>query len=417
MVRLHGWAFCNRTGRSWWTKCGDKERRKHVTRVLYFAHDLDDPAIWRRHAMLAQGGAEVDLVGFRRREGPLPGPARVLGRTRDARMAQRLRAVARARLGLGRTLAKLSRPDVVLARNLETLPLGIAAARYFVGPTRPKVVYEVLDIHRMMLRDDAVGHALRAAERRWLGETDLVLVSSPAFRRAHFAQQGTSPDIHLVENRVVPDDGDFRPPEPARQRRPGEPLTLGWFGVLRCEASFDCLDKATRGMPGRFRVVLRGRPALESIPGFHQRVAANPDLTFEGEYAYPDDLMRIYDEVDLTWLVDRFDAGRNSDWLLPNRYYESGAAGVPPVGLAGTEVAREMSRRGVGLLLDDLEAPQVATALSGLTTDRLAGMRDAQRAVPRSAWVAGRSDARALVARLRGIREVPPPTEPAKVPA
>lgn len=81
--------------------------------------------------MLRESGVEVALAGFRWESGPRPGPARVLGRTRNARMGQRLASVARARLGLPDTLKSVQRPDVILARNLEMLPLAIAAARRF----------------------------------------------------------------------------------------------------------------------------------------------------------------------------------------------------------------------------------------------------------------------------------------------
>ncbi|MFW5641650.1 MAG: glycosyl transferase [Roseicyclus sp.] len=383
-----------------------------MTRILYFAHDLDDPAIWRRRAMLRAGGAEVDLVGFRRRQGPLPGQAHVIGRTRDARMGQRVGAVSRARIGLARRLRATERPDVILARNLEMLPLAVAAARRFARPERPRVVYEVLDIHRLMLRRDPVGRTLRRAESFWLERTDLVLVSSPGFRREYFAPvHPEGPPVHLVENRVVTGEAARMPAARPARTAPGagRPLVLGWFGILRCAVSLRCLDAATRMMSGRVKVILRGRPAADAIPDFDARVAANPDLDYRGAYAYPDDLPRIYGEVDLSWLVDRYDAGRNSDWLLPNRFYESGMSGVPPVALAGTEVGREMSRLGIGLLLDGTEPGAVARALSDVTPARLDRLRQAQRAVSPSTWRSGTAEARSLVARLRGSGDVSAP--------
>ena len=51
-------------------------------------------------------------------------------------------------------------------------------------------------------------------------------------------------------------------------------------------------------------------------------IDANPDLSFLGPYAWPGDLPDIYGGVDVAWLIDRYQAGQNSDWLLPNRLYE-----------------------------------------------------------------------------------------------
>ena len=61
--------------------------------MTYLAHDLDDPAIWRRVEMLRRGGARVRVAGFRRGQGPLPEAATVLGRTANGRMVQRVRAI------------------------------------------------------------------------------------------------------------------------------------------------------------------------------------------------------------------------------------------------------------------------------------------------------------------------------------
>lgn len=265
-----------------------------------------------------------------------------------------------------------------------------------------------------MLRGDAVGCSMRAAERILLKDTDLVLVSSPGFSREYFADaQPDGPPVHLVENRVVTRglaDTVASPVRPAA--RADDRIVLGWFGILRCRASLVCLDAVTRRRPGRFRIMMRGRPALDEIPDVHARVAANPDFDFGGSYAYPDDLPRIYGAVDLASLIDRYDAGRNSAWLLPNRFYESGMVGVPPVALSGTEVAREMARLDIGLFVDSIDPGDVARRLAAVTSERLEELRRRQRAVPGSTWQSGPADALRLVARLRGMAE---PAAPAPV--
>ena len=73
-------------------------------RVLYLAHDLDDAAIWRRVRMLESAGARVEVAGFRRGAVPLPARAVVLGKTKDARLLQRVLTVGTAASGLARSL-------------------------------------------------------------------------------------------------------------------------------------------------------------------------------------------------------------------------------------------------------------------------------------------------------------------------
>ncbi len=368
--------------------------------VLYIAHNLDDTAIWRRVEMMRCGGAVVTVIGFRRDDGPLPDAAQVLGHTRNARMVQRIASVLRARLG---RLPDAGRFDVIMARNLEMLALAAAMARRAArghGRT-PRLVYEVLDIHRLMLRDDSVGRALRLVERRLCRAVDLVLVSSPAFVTRYFDRyQQTGAPVLLIENKVLRTENGVRPDAPTKACDDGGPLIIGWFGILRCAFSLACLDAVTRAAPGRYKVILRGRPAHDALPQFDATVAQNPDLLFCGPYDYPGDLARIYGEVDLAWLVDRYDEGANSDWLLPNRLYESGLHRVPPICLAGTEVARKAERLNIGVSIADASVQAATGTLDQIDAARLAGLDKAMAQIEPAVWHADARECRDLVAAL-----------------
>lgn len=369
--------------------------------ILYLAHDLDDAAIWRRVAMLEAGGAEVTLAGFRRGTAPLPRSARVLGVTQNGRMGQRLRVVARAMLSARQTFGDLPRPEMILARNLEMLAIARRMRGLWPGGPAPGLAYEVLDIHRMMLDDSARARAMRAVERGLMRRVGLLVTSSQGFLDAYFkpyGQIGAATAVQLVENKVNGFD-----PIPATHTLAAIPSavpTIGWFGILRCAESLACLDAVTRAVPGRTRVVLAGRPALDAIPDFHAVVDANPDLEFRGSYRNPDDLPLLYGAVHLAWLVDRYDAGLNSDWLLPNRLYEGCLHGAVPVALAGTEVARRLAEMGIGLVLPQLGDGDLARLMGTLDPGRLAQLAAAVRVLPDKTWVAGKADATELVRAL-----------------
>jgi succinoglycan biosynthesis protein ExoL len=366
--------------------------------VLYLAHDLDDSAIWRRVSMLEAGGASVTVAGFRRGAGLLPRAAQVLGMTRNGRMGQRLRAVVRAVSGARAAMGDLPRPDVILARNLEMLAIAQRVRHLWPGASLPGLTYEVLDIHRMMIGDGLRARLMRAVERRLIRRAGLLVTSSPGFLRAYFgpySQLGAGTAVQLVENKV--NGFDIGAAAHTLAAIPSAVPTIGWFGILRCAASLACLDAVTRAAPGRLRVVLAGRPALDAIPDFHAVVEANPDLEFRGAYRNPDDLPQLYGAVHLAWLVDRYDAGLNSDWLLPNRLYEGGLHGAVPVGLAGTEVALRLAELGIGLVLPRLETGELTRLMDGLDPARLAQLAAAVRVPPHDTWVAGTAEAAEFV--------------------
>ncbi len=403
-------------------------------RVTYLAHDLDDPSVWRRVDMLRRGGARVTVAGFRRGTGDLPEPATVLGHTANGRMIQRVRAILAAlpriarqipqpdTSGQGAEPGRAGTPEVVLARNLEMLALGAALLRRRrragQGGRKPKgrLVYELLDIHGMMLGQGTIARTLRRIEAALLRATDLVVLSSPAFERRYLRDHG-QPHVPtlLVENKPFAPPASTVGTDSIRVRaapgglETGGPLIIGWFGMLRCRWSLQVLDALTRAQPGRFRVVLRGRPALDVMPDFHQVIGANPDLNFLGPYSWPDDLPGIYAGVDVAWLIDRYQAGQNSDWLLPNRLYEGCLNGAVPVALQDTEVARRAQSWNCGVTVDAPDLHAVSTALSALDAATLAARRAATTAIPRDRLEMDDAECRRLTAAICGQPAIPVP--------
>jgi succinoglycan biosynthesis protein ExoL len=375
-----------------------------MLKVLYLVHDLSDPAVRRRVLMLREGGAEVTLAGFRRGENRLADVHGVtpieLGRTADARFAQRIGAVAKAMTGLNGLLKGVSKPDVIIGRNLEALAVADRANALFGGDV--PVVYECLDIHRLLSRDDLLGKAMRGAEARFGRNTRLIMTSSPAFIEHHFApKSGIRADMLLIENKVIAiDDVAIQPSIVRPLKQPGQPWKIGWFGALRCRKSLELLADVSRRMEGRVEIVLRGRPAYSEFEDFDRFVRDEPHLRFEGPYRNPEDLRAIYDDVHFSWAIDFFEEGLNSSWLLPNRLYEGCLYGTVPIALEGTQTARFLGERNIGLALPQATASGLQALFETMTGDRHSALSDAVGATDRKTWLADRSDCEALVASL-----------------
>lgn len=391
-----------------------------MTGIAYFAHDLADPAVHRRVRFLEMGGAtDIAVLGFRRGERPVPDVAgRVpveLAQTHDRRLLHRALATARAVVGGGRWRAQLDGAEVVLARNLEMLLIAAVARRRFAP--RARLVYECLDIHRLMLARGPAGRALRALERALLAECELLLVSSPDFVWRYFrpVHGARTPPICLLENKVLaaemPDlPAAGRPAVPAGPPS-GPPWRVGWFGNLHCQRSLHLLAGLAARSGGAVQVVLRGRPQRGAMPDFDAVVAATPGMEFHGAYERPADLAAIYGDVHLVWAIDLYDAGGNSDWLLMNRLYEGGLYGVVPIALASVATGRWLQRRGIGLLLEAGQPIEAAldAALARLDASSYGAARAAVAARPLSDFVHDAQDTAALVAALRGrMAELPP---------
>ena len=130
-----------------------------------YEDDLADAAVERRIRMLRLGGAKVSVAGFRRgaiSTTALAGPVRDLGQTEDARLLSRSISVATTLARIASLKETVSGADVVMARNLEMLAVA-SRARAMYAPNAT-LIYECLDIHRLLLSKGAAGKFLRAIE-------------------------------------------------------------------------------------------------------------------------------------------------------------------------------------------------------------------------------------------------------------
>src|SRR5262249_5243376 len=148
-----------------------------AAKIAYFNHDLSDPAVQRRIRMLLAGGAAVTAIGFQRSSEPVAAIEGIvsvdLGRTADGMRLRRGLSVAGTLARLGGVAEHVRGANVILARNLEMLALAIRA-RKLHAPTAA-VVYECLDIHRMLLSKRLEGRLLRSLETRLWRKVNLLL--------------------------------------------------------------------------------------------------------------------------------------------------------------------------------------------------------------------------------------------------
>ena len=320
-------------------------------KIFYLAHDLDDPAILRRAAQLKRGSAKLGLAGFRRRASSpllLEGVVVQFGETVDGRLGKRTMSILSTALRLPLWGHKACGSDVLLARGLEMLVLGALLRLTFCR--RTPLVYECLDIHRLMVSRGAVGRVLRLLEGRLLRGCSLLITSSPAFIENYFLSAHTVlPPVLLWENRMLA--SELSQAESARRPEFHGSWRIGWFGIIRCEQSLRLLQGLCRALPGQVEVEIRGRPTKELLPKLEAAVASTPGLLFGGPYERSSDLSEIYSRVHFTWAVDFFEDGANSAWLLPNRLYEGAAHAAVPIALEWVETGRWLTRHGVGVLL------------------------------------------------------------------
>lgn len=369
-------------------------------KLLYIVHDLHDAAVIRRVHMLRAAGAAVVVAGFRRRDA-VPAdvagaPVIDLGRTEDGRFVQRVAAVLRNVALPGPLLAAARGCDVIIGRNFEALALALRARKAAPGA---RIVYECLDIHRLLLGQSAPARLLQAIEARLLARVDLVLTSSPAFERDYFARRPTlSAPVMLLENKRLMLGEE--PPQPA-VAAPGPPWVIAWFGMLRCARTFDILAQLAARHEGRIEIHVAGLPSPAVFDDFEAKIAGAPHMRYLGSYR-ADDLPRLYQPCHFAWAIDYFEEGLNSKWLLPNRLYEAASFGVVPIALKTVETGKWLDARNAGFTIDDSLAD--LERLGTLSAAQYDALRAGVATIAPDDLIATIADCRALVAALEGPR-------------
>ncbi len=291
----------------------------------------------------------------------------------------RLWALARALRVLRGVRARVSQGDtLVLANTFELLVLC-----WLSGLTRFPTIYDVADIHTLLLKRSWIGRGARWIERRALRHARLLIVSSPWFYWEYFLRwQRSDHAAVLIENRV-----EFRPRAADAQR--AFTRRIAWNGLLRCQRSAAVLLECLTESPDALELSLHG--TLERLGQFGPELSAQPHCRYTGEYD-PPALLSLLAESSFVWGVD-FADDENSTWLLPNRLYESIAAGIPLIAVADSATGEVVRRYDIGMVLPACTPQALTQALRACSQEQyqrwLANIDALQaRAVRRSEWTA-----------------------------
>lgn len=316
----------------------------------------------------------LDVTGFmmhRRDPGPLGWDNIDLGETRDGAFAQRIAQVFAGARKAADQREKLAAADVIYARNLDMLACAFLAKRH-AGLQTP-VIYESLDVHRLLTRSDVIGSLMRKLEGALLKRSKGLVVSSPGFLRNHFDKHYPGQfKAFLVENRLAPGAsyGARACERKSDAATYAGKLKLGWVGNLRCQRSFELLCQLADQFPDTLEIRLHGAPARTEITVFEPLIEARANMTYFGRYRSPEDLAAIYDGLDIVWAGDFMEAGYNSVWLLPNRIYEGGYYCTPSIAPAGTETAGWVEHHACGFTVSEPLGETLPALIARLGGDR-----------------------------------------------
>lgn len=266
--------------------------------------------------------------------------------------------------------------QVVYCFGLDMLLIAWVANCFLLK--KPKLVYEVADIRDALLSNSIKGILLRWLERFLLKRIRLLVVTSQAYIDGYYQgiQHLCDLNYQIIENKLtsheLPDiitTTDYQ--------KADDVIWIGYFGLIRCRQSWKVIKELVSQGQGRFRVYMRG--ILMGLDDLAKEIHQTEYVDFHGPYIAPDDLPKIYGQVDLVW-VAHYHGKSNTQWARANRFYESCYFQRPMITQQGTQDGQVAEQWGLGQSIDLRHLQQAVASLIVINSEDVgAWQRNIQR--------------------------------------
>ena len=332
---------------------------------------LGQPRDAKRISMLQASGFSVEVIAFHRNhhKGRIPEcPITSLGKIENGHYIRRICSMMHAIPSMRRAI---QRNQLIYASGPDMALLAIIAN---IGLGRP-VIFEVGDIRRVQVSTSVTGRLVRIMDRLVAKFSELLVVTAPEFIEGYYRKwlNAKTPAI-VLENKL---EKEWVKIDRTKNIVPknGRPLTIGYFGVLRCNWSWEVLETLALSRPDDIKIIVAGHILTPS--DLAERITKIPNIEFRGEYQSPLDLPSLYCDVDLVWACYPPPEIKNDNWrwaqmiCRSNRFYESCYFKKPIISVKGSGDAKEVEYYQIGKIISDQSIDGMLYILTNITEEEL----------------------------------------------
>lgn len=335
---------------------------KNNVKVLSVLPVLGQPRYSKRISMLQESGFDVEVVAFERdyHKGRLPNcNIKSLGKISHGKYLQRVFMFIKA-FPILRNAIKNN--DIVYASGPDMAYLALLAG---MGLRKP-VVLEVGDIREIQVIKGFVGNFVRIVDKYLVQKCSLLVSTAPDFINEYYEKwlNVKLPSI-VLENKL-----EKNCDKEVFENRTNK-IRIGYFGLLRCNWSWEVLKNLAILNPDNIEIILAGYPINpESIP---EKVKAINNIMYLGEYKSPDDLSKLYGQVDLVWACYPYpqDGDWNWKWARTNRFYESACFKKPMIVLEDSGDADIVKEKKIGKIIPLSDVTNAVKILGDINFEEL----------------------------------------------
>lgn len=295
----------------------------------------------------------------------------LLGELRKGRYIARLNAYLKALLVVRKSVKDT---DIIYLFGSDLVFLGVIACIF----TKCQVVVEVGDIRPIQTSKGVLSRIYRCIERLFLAKVGLLVVTSEKFKTEFFQACYRIENIVVVENKVQfswYDKGYYTRLLKAEEE--SGRVKIGYFGLLRCAWSANCLYHLLSEYSNKFELVLAGF-VFDGYTEF-QKLISLDNVLYLGEYKNPEQVSCLYNEVDIVWGAYKpiESSDYNLKWARTNRFYEATVMGKPLILREGSQDGVFGKSLGNSVLLSDANYVTCAERIAAELPDKMTSLRTA----------------------------------------
>ena len=283
-----------------------------------------------------------------------PCPYECIGNFRHRKYLKRLFQICFSSVNMKQ---KLKDVDVIYAFGLDMALLSLTSKLF----QKPQLIYEIGDLRPIQFERTIKGRIVRFLDGIVCKLADEVVVTAEGFAKfLQFHHKISADKIRIIENKLdLPASKRLQP----KIHQPNRPVTIGYFGLLRCSKTWEALKCLSKNEDIDIQVYIRGYALGMNI---EQEANQNPRIYYGGEYIAPDELGSLYEKVDIVWGCFPFPENHHHEswkWARTNRFYESCYFRRPIITLKNTDESNIVEKLGIGVSIDLIDPENAADEL------------------------------------------------------
>lgn len=315
--------------------------------IVFILSSLNDSHFRKRVIEFIEHGYQVKVYGFKRVNQPLPENMgfdyTVLGEIANRNFTSRLGQFRKAI----KNIAKECSGKLCFYSSLD---VALFAKMYIKSP----YLYEVCDLTELVISNSFIRNGLASINKYIIKKSLDTIITSEGF--AEYFSDIPQEKFSLIPNKVDPECPEVLP---KTELKKDSVFKIGFVGVIRFETTYNFVkvfsESKTKAELHLYGIYSDGDVYSDKIK---ELVKDSDRIFFHGRFNNPDDLPKIYSQIDL--LLCAYPPTRGVIYAEPNKLYEAMYFRCPIIVNNHTFLGRKVSFLNIGYVIDGMDAQNIA---------------------------------------------------------